>query len=54
MTLVSILNNTIIIMQLMKISILGITGKMGNQIAELISSTNDMQLVGGTTSSNNV
>ncbi len=41
-------------MQLMKISILGITGKMGNQIAELITSSSDMQLVGGTTSSSNV
>ena len=41
-------------MQLMKISILGITGKMGSQIAQLITSSSDMQLVGGTTSSNNV
>ncbi len=54
MILGSILNNIIVIMQLMKISILGITGKMGNKIAELITSSNDMQLVGGTTSSNNV
>lgn len=54
MILVSILNSIIANMQLMKISILGITGKMGNQIAKLITSSDDMQLVGGTTSLNNV
>lgn len=38
----------------MKISILGITGKMGSQLAELITSSADMVLVGGTTSSSNI
>lgn len=37
----------------MKISILGITGKMGHQLAELIYASADLQLVGGTTSASN-
>lgn len=37
----------------MKISLLGITGKMGHHLAELILATPDLALVGGVTSSSN-